>query len=785
MSVGNVLLLSGSFFGYKAFHKPLHGFTIEPIIESSPSTKLSFPVVSSKKLRSVAVFAAALAAVCLAYSNHFQNGFHFDDFHTVTDNQYIRDLRNLPKFFIDVSTFSVLPANRTYRPVVSTALALDYHFGSGYKPGWFQLSTFLCFLVQLVAIYFLFVAVVNSVRRETRNRFVALFATAWYGLHPANAETVNYIIQRGDVYSTLGAVAGLALYAYFPKWRKSGVYLLPVVFGVLSKPPALVFPVLLLLYILFFEEGANQRRFAAAFRKTVPAFAICALLLWLLAAMTPKSYVPSLLSAYSYRITQPFVWMRYFGSFFLPLHLSADSDLEAFSSVNSKALAGFAFVIALTILAWITARRSLLKPISYGLFWFIFALLPTSAYPLSEVENDHRMFFPFVGLVLAVSWAGALVIQAWFPRDCTPVLRRAVPLLCASLLAAYGFGVWRRNQVWHSDESLWRDVAFKSPHNGRGLMNYALTQMEKGNCPVALRYLDQASIYTPSYPTLEVNLGIANDCIGRPAIAEEHFHRAIALAPSDYQTHFFYGRSLYERGELREAAQELAAAVALNPNWEQSSALLRQVSATLNAAKSGTGSANAGQPLAPAAQSADYWINASLHQYQTQQYRECILSAREALKHKPSSFEAYNNIGAAYGALSLWDLAIANERQSLRINPNFVIAQNNLRWYTQQKANVKPPNSPEDLLTISLHDHQAGLYRESIKAAQSALRLRPNYPEAYNNIAAAYEAMGDWDQAVAAAQQALRLKPDYQLAKNNLAWSLQQKGASAAKRGTL
>ena len=71
------------------------------------------------------LLALALVAVCAAYANHFYNGFHFDDAHTVIDNPSIRSLSNLPRFFTDASTFSVLPANRTYRPMVSASLALD------------------------------------------------------------------------------------------------------------------------------------------------------------------------------------------------------------------------------------------------------------------------------------------------------------------------------------------------------------------------------------------------------------------------------------------------------------------------------------------------------------------------------------------------------------------------------------------------------------------------------------------------------------------------------------
>ena len=57
-------------------------------------------------------------------------------------------------------------------------------------------------------------------------------------------------------------------------------------------------------------------------------------------------------------------------------------------------------------------RRKQARPIAFGLLWFFLALLPTSLVPLAEVTNDHRMFFPFVGLALAVFWSLRLLVIA-------------------------------------------------------------------------------------------------------------------------------------------------------------------------------------------------------------------------------------------------------------------------------------------------------------------------------------------------------------------------------------
>ena len=162
------------------------------------------------------LLALVLLAVLLAYTNHFENAFHFDDFHTITDNPWIRSVGNIPRFFTDANTSSTLPANRVYRPLLTTSSAIDYWLGGGLKPFFFHLSTFLWFLLQIVLMFFLFRTVFDRVRPDPLNLYIALFGAAWYGLHPANAETVNYINQRADLYSTLGVVAGLYLYASRP-----------------------------------------------------------------------------------------------------------------------------------------------------------------------------------------------------------------------------------------------------------------------------------------------------------------------------------------------------------------------------------------------------------------------------------------------------------------------------------------------------------------------------------------------------------------------------------------
>ena len=503
--------------------------------------------------------AGLLLMVLFAYSNSFHNSFQFDDEHTIVKNPYIRDLRNIPKFFTDGRTFSILPRNRTYRPLVSTSLALDYAAGHSLDPLAFHLSTFFYFSVQLVLMFFLF--------RKLCGEWPALIATALYGLHPAMAETVNYVIQRGDLYATLGVVAGIGIYALASHKRKWGLYLIPPALGILSKPPALVFPAILFVYIWLFEREAKRSPLV----RTIPSLLTTAALCTFTIAMTPKEFRPGKISAHDYWITQPLVALRFFRTFFLPDSLSADTDHRALPGIwSGDAWIGFVLLIALIAIAVYTSRNAKLRPAAFGLWWFLIAFAPAALFPVYEVENDHRMFFPFVGVVLAVTWPVALWLRQRTPGGIVP---KAVPVLCACELLLLTFGTMQRNVVWHSEYSLWRDTTNKSSKNGRAWMNLALLQMGRGELQPALENLERAR-KLPHDHQIYINLGVAMGELNRNGEAVTYFEQALKLAPQDHQAHHYYAKYLDRWHCWPDAILHLREAVSLNPDYLDSRHLL-------------------------------------------------------------------------------------------------------------------------------------------------------------------------------------------------------------------
>ncbi|MFB9843649.1 tetratricopeptide repeat protein [Mucilaginibacter ginsenosidivorans] len=766
-------------------------------------------------------FLLIVLAVTAVYSNHFYNGFHFDDSHSIYDNPNIRHIQNIPKFFKDGTTSSILPQNQSYRPVTTTSLAIDYWLSKGYDPFFYHLSTFITFLLQGLLMVIFFNKLFGLSSSNKNITYVALFATAWYLLHPAIAETVNYIIARADVQSTVAVLAGFVLYACSPFCRRTFIYLLPVAVGILAKPPAVMFAPIFFFYTLLFEEKlslidifrrVHLKQLGKAIIKSVPAFVVCAGMYLLVDRMTPKTWEPGGHSPLQYVITQPFVILHYFITFFWPTGLSADSDWGVLNSIKDwRFFAGCLFLLIMISIAFYTSRSSKLRPISFGILWFFIALAPTSSIiPLGEVLNDHRMFFPFVGLVLSVSWALSLLIFELMAKKDSFLAKNPkllwLPVL--AILATCAYGTWKRNNVWHSEKSLWQNVTIKSPKNGRGLMNFGNILVSEGKYAEAENYFGRALQLLPNYSFIYINMGVLKDKQQKFKDAESYFIQGILLGPQYAVHHKLYGKFLYDMRRYREAEVELERSLNLSAGDLETHKFLMETFDrlgewdNLELLAKGTLQLEPGNTVAlgyledankkmnkadlqaekvKLAPTPEKYLQLSLDYYLAARFDSCIAAAQEAIKLKPDYAAAYNNIGSAYIALEQFDKAIEPLKKALSLEPGFVLAKNNLALAQNHSTGltypVKPPTA-EEYVNQSLTYYNFKLYDLCIVACECALEQKPDYDLAYNNMCAAYNALGQWDNAIKTGEKGLQINPKNQLLKNNLAQARAGKASS-------
>ena len=108
-------------------------------------------------------------------------------------------------------------------------------------------------------------------------------------------------------------------------------------------------------------------------------------------------------------------------------------------------------------------------------------------------------------------------------------------------------------------------------------MNYALTQMSKGDIASRPGYFQRAQAYNPNYYVLEINLGVANGALHNDAETQRHFARAIQLSPRRRLRTTITRCGCAEEAGRGEAIQQLNTAIATIPLTSTRSHLLMDI----------------------------------------------------------------------------------------------------------------------------------------------------------------------------------------------------------------
>jgi hypothetical protein len=501
-----------------------------------------------------------------------------------------------------------LPANAAYRPLTSVSFALDYWRG-GLDPFAFHVTQWALHLLLGVLIYFFVARTLRIAGLGAWSSWLALFGATLFCLHRANTETVNFLTLRSEILSTAGVVGSFVVYQYAPRWRKSLLWLVPAALGAFAKQPAIMFAPLFAIYLLIFPEEIRDRgdsrrpsRFAWLAR-AAPALLVSCLFYVLQGHLGGPRLVYGTASPLAYLQTQTFAWLHYFRLFAVPLGLSADADWVAIPhAYDTRVFAGVLFALLfLGSAGFYASKRAAGKAFLFGSIWYFVALAPSSSlFSLSEMINEHRPYFPYVGLVLCLTAAAGDFLFARTTSHPRPRIARVAAALAILLLVAHGVGTFQRNRVWVNDETLWRSVTQTSPANGRAWMNYGLIFMKRGDYARARPCFEKADGLLTDYDVLEINMGILEGATNRPLEAERHFQRALALNTRVAMVHFYYGRWLHERRRNREAAEHLVAAIAGSPADLAARHLLMKVYGDLEEKGSGCALARETLKIAPA-----------------------------------------------------------------------------------------------------------------------------------------------------------------------------------------
>jgi len=473
------------------------------------------------------------------YLNSLDNLFTNWDDAMIYGNPQIRSLswENVLKIFTPKK-------KATYQPIRVISYAVDYHFW-GLNPLGYHITNTLFYILTCLIVFHTLQLLSSHLRKKAQadSHFrVALFGSLLFAVHPVHVEAVAWLAARKEVLQ--GFFFFLAFYLYLKgrgeEGRKRILYLGFVLFSILlailSKPSAIVFPAVILIY----EMAFMQNRWIDFIKRHWLFFLLSVLVSMIFAYILLKvmseaggikpyrggSFVNNFLIsfyAFIYNIKLLALTINYSAAYTIPI---------SNPTLSLKTL----IFIGITFLLFGLSLWSLKKTrvIFFSFFFFLITLLPyLNIIPISTLLADRYVFiasfsYPFL---LGIGFDRLYQLRnKRFSEGFFKILSIAIFLF---ILIQYSFMTIRQNQIWENSYSLWADAVEKYPESDTANALLGAVYMELGMDEKAVKYLERAVQILPADDKSHNNLGIVYGNLGEPEKALREFAIAIWLNPED------------------------------------------------------------------------------------------------------------------------------------------------------------------------------------------------------------------------------------------------------------
>lgn len=673
------------------------------------------------------VFACAAllaAAAALAYSRTFSVPFLLDDPGSILENPTIRHLGTAFR--------PPLGATVSGRPVLNLSLAVNYLLGGTGVRGYHA--------VNLVVLILSGLALFGILRRVLSRLYprsaleIAFSASLIWTVHPLLTGSVTYIIQRAE--SLMGLWYLLTVYFFVrgaqeadprrPAWYAACVA--SCLLGMATKEVMVSAPLIVLLLDRAviagsFREAWRQRR--SVYVGLAATWLILTLLVLSTNGRGGSAGLVAWVSPWDYALTQAQAISHYLRLCLWPRGLAFDYGM-ALARPSMRMLPCVLVVLGLLAATlWALVRRPAL-----GLLGAVFfaILAPTSSFvPVAtEPVAEHRMYLPLIPVVLIVV-AG---IYRWLGRWALPC--------CIGLAVALTCVTWKRNQVYLSEETLWRDTVARVPDNARALTNLGnVLAGEPGRIDEALVRLEEAVQLMPGLAQAHFSLGNALYSVSRTAEAIVQYREALRVTPGYIEARCNLGNALISQGQTKEAIAEYQEALRMDPDFAEAHYNLGDALLETGEPQKAIAEFEAALRLSAGFTKAQYSLANALSS--VGRVRDAVPHYEEAFRLKPDFAEAHFSLGNALNSLGKKGEAVVQYGEAIRLKRDF----------------------PEAHFRLADTLGSMGLFAESVPQYEEAIRARPNYVEAECNLGNALSALGRNSEAIPHFREAVRLRPDF------------------------
>jgi tetratricopeptide (TPR) repeat protein len=518
-------------------------------------------VTAGSKHERIGLLLVALLAFGV-FAPSIDGDFIYDDIYQIRENDQLRDLRNLPRFFTaDVWAAVGLPFSSYYRPLMYTTFAFETVL-AGPVP-WIYRTT------NAVLHAGISVVVVLLLLRLRESRAAAFAAGLLFAVHPMHGEVVAWPSARPELLVTLFALLAAWVYAGSdarsgPTQRRFLAVGACVMGALLSKETGVLAPVLIGLVALQRAEGSARARIEEGIRSAAPFLALVVVFIGLRSLAIRVSALPPLVG--DDPLVNPFrtasdaalhvvaIAGRYLGAMLLPI------DPSSFHVPRWENVAhGLALVpVGLAAIA--------LAPRSHAASWLTFAFvaigIQSVGVPSAGYLSQRYAYLPSVGACAFLGIAGA-----HFLRDAAGVTRRRVgAALLAITVAGWTALLIPRSLEWASEKRLWSKAIERDPDAPAVLANHGYMLLDSGRAEEALEKFQRLETADPGEWAGPYGEGNTLVALGRHEEAIARYEIAIERAPMIPYLYQGLGFAYEDLGDYEKARETYEKALELFPD---------------------------------------------------------------------------------------------------------------------------------------------------------------------------------------------------------------------------
>lgn len=479
-----------------------------------------------------------LAVVCfLLFSNTLNNDFIFDDYHMIVENQYIRDLKGVWRFFYSDEITSVQIPKGMYRPLLMASFSINYLLGNLVSRSYHIINILIHFLNGVL----LYIILILFLKNDTF--WFALTSALLFVVHPVNTQAVNYISCRSTLLVSIFYLLSFYLYVKkdtMPPGERLRFYLGSLTMylcALLTKENAITLPLLLLFYELFIIRKETKGKSIFQLSKGLLAFSLLTVgyIVW----RTVLFGKPSVL--YYHR---PFSWnfftqlkvaVFYLRLFLFPVELCLARHFPISTSFfELKVILSFLILLFLIFISILLSHRY--KVVSLGLAWYLITLLPIafiSSFYL--VASEHHIYLPAIGLFMILAFISH---RAFFSKKCLKIFKFLLVILWVIILSFAAAFSYKRNTLWRDPILLWKDNIRVSPLSIEAHHNLGIEYDRKNYTDLAIKEFQETIRLDPKNFKAYYNLGIQYGKKGNFLSAIDEFKKTLVLKPDYPEAHY-------------------------------------------------------------------------------------------------------------------------------------------------------------------------------------------------------------------------------------------------------